>query len=105
MKYLRILCLLCLLCCCFLTAKAQYFDVNAHRKRVKFPFRVIRNMIVIQLNINNQGRFNFVLDTGVGLMIITEPKLVDSINITSKRTIKIPGLGEGEDDEAYITSP
>ena len=37
-------------------------------------------------------------------MIITEPKLIDSINLTSKTVIKIPGLGEGEDNEAYLTS-
>ena len=38
-------------------------------------------------------------------MIITDPKLVDSIHIPNKRTLKIPGLGEGEDSEAYVTSP
>ncbi|RYU89222.1 peptide-binding protein [Mucilaginibacter terrigena] len=62
-------------------------------------------MMVIKLNINNKGPFNFILDTGVGLMIITEPKLVDSINIASKRIIKLSGLGEGEAYEAYVTSP
>lgn len=38
-------------------------------------------------------------------MIITEPKLVDSISITNKRTIKMPGLGEGDAYEAYVTPP
>jgi len=61
-------------------------------------------MIIIQLNINEKGPFNFILDSGVGLMLITDPKLVDSLNITNKRTLKISGLGEGEDYEAYITS-
>lgn len=65
---------------------------------------MVRNMIIIKLKINDQGPFNFILDTGVGLMIITEPNLVDSIHLSSKRLIKIPGLGEGEDDEAYISS-
>ncbi|WP_162996615.1 aspartyl protease family protein [Mucilaginibacter celer] len=60
--------------------------------------------MVIQLKINNKGPFNFILDTGVGLMIITDPKLIDSISIPNKRTLKIPGLGEGEDSEAYVTS-
>ena len=73
-------------------------------KHVSIPFRMVRNMIIIKLKINDQGPFNFILDTGVGLMIITEPNLVDSINLTSKRSIKIPGLGEGEDAEAYISS-
>lgn len=61
-------------------------------------------MIVIQLTINNKGPFNFILDTGVGLMLITDPKLVDSINIQNKHTLQITGLGKGEDFEAYVTS-
>ena len=66
---------------------------------------MIRDMIVIKLNINNKGPYNFVLDSGVGLMLITDPKLVDSLNLSSKRTLKITGLGgEGEEFEAYVTS-
>jgi hypothetical protein len=104
LKWLLALPLLCTFLCLFSTAKAQYFDLEKSRKRVTVPFRLVRNMIIIKLKINDQGPFNFILDTGVGLMIITEPNLVDSIKLTSKRTIKIPGLGEGEDDEAYISS-
>jgi len=89
---------------CFSSARAQYFDLPQKRKHIKIPFRLVRNMIVIKLNINDKGPFNFVLDTGVGLMIITEPDLVDSINLKSKRIVKIAGLGEGDDAEAYITS-
>lgn len=104
LKWLLALPLLCVFLCCFSTAKAQYFDLKKNRKHVSIPFRMVRNMIIIKLKINDQGPFNFILDTGVGLMIITEPNLIDSINLTSKRSIKIPGLGEGEDAEAYISS-
>ncbi|MFI5140004.1 MAG: aspartyl protease family protein [Sphingobacteriales bacterium] len=90
--------------CYSLLAKAQYFDLEGNRKHVTIPFRMIRDMVVIKLNINGKGPFNFIMDTGVGLMLITDPKLVDSINIPKKRTIKISGLGKGEDYEAYITS-
>lgn len=69
------------------------------------PFKLIRNLVVIKLKINGKGPFNFILDTGVGLMIITEPKLVDSINLQNKRTIKLAGLGEGDAYEAYVTPP
>jgi hypothetical protein len=65
---------------------------------------MVRDLMIIRLSINGKGPFNFILDTGVGLMLITDPKLVDSINVASKRTIKISGLGEGDDYEAYITS-
>jgi hypothetical protein len=104
MKLLRVLCLFCLLCCFGIPAHAQYFDMQKNRKHIVLPFRIIRNMIVIKLKINGKGPFNFVLDTGVGMMIITEPSLVDSIDLASKKLIKIAGLGEGEDSEAYITS-
>lgn len=90
---------------CFIaTARAQYFDLDVHKKKVNIPFKLERNLMIIQLKINHKGPFNFILDTGVGLMIITDPKLVDSISIPNKRTLKIPGLGEGDDSEAYVTS-
>jgi hypothetical protein len=100
----RIITLTILLCCCAPVAKAQYFDLEPGSRHVRIPFRLIRDMVVITLDINGKGPFNFILDTGVGLMLITDPKLVDSISILNKRTIKIAGLGKGDDYEAYITS-
>jgi hypothetical protein len=100
----RVSALLIFLCCYSSFARAQYFDLPEGKKRVTIPFRIVRDMIVIKLSINDKGPFNFILDTGVGLMLITDPKLVDSINVTNKRTIKISGLGEGAAYEAYVTS-
>ncbi len=57
------------------------------------------------MHINNKGPFNFVLDTGVGLMLMTDPTMVDSINLTQTRTVKITGLGDDGDYEAIVTSP
>jgi len=84
--------------------KAQNFSIADHKKRVKVPFKLVRNMVVVQLMINSNGPYNFILDTGVGLMIITEPKLIDSINISYKKTVQLYGLGDGESFEAYIAS-
>lgn len=104
-KQFRAVWLACLFSVCFFAAQAQYFDLDYHKKKVTIPFRLVRSLMVIKLSINHKGPFNFILDTGVGLMIITDPKLADSIYIPNKRTLKIPGLGEGEDAEAYVTSP
>jgi predicted aspartyl protease len=87
---------------CPFFASSQSFDLAGAKKRTTLPFRIIRNMVIVELKINGKGPFNFILDTGVGLMLITDPKLVDSINIPSKRTIKIYGVS-GENYEAYIT--
>ena len=104
-KLLPALGLICLICFSFLPAKAQYFDIDNGYKSVRIPFKLVRNLVVIKLKINGRGPFNFILDTGVGLMVITEPKLVDSINLENKRTIKMGGLGEGDAFEAYVTPP
>jgi hypothetical protein len=103
-KWLIIVWLLCLLLCSYSIANAQYFDLKKNKKRIIIPFRMIRNMIIIKLNINNRGPFNFILDSGIGLMLITKPELIDSVNIASKSIIKIPGFGDGENNEAYLTS-
>jgi hypothetical protein len=71
-------------------------------KRVTLPFTFIRNMIVVKLRINDKGPYNFILDSGVGLMIITDPSLIDSLNIKAKRSISVAGMGQGKDFEAYI---
>ncbi|MEO7212582.1 aspartyl protease family protein [Mucilaginibacter sp.] len=84
---------------------AQFFQLTEGRNQVSVPFKVVRNMVIIRLKINNNGPYNFILDTGVGFMVITEPSLVDSLNILDRRTLKLAGLGEGDDFDAFYTSP
>lgn len=83
---------------------AQSFDLDKGRNHITIPFRMVRNMIIIKLTINDKGPFNFILDTGVGLMIITDPDIVDSLNINHEHPIKLHGLGQGDDLEAQLTS-
>src|ERR1700740_2276886 len=104
-KLLPALLLMCAIGFTALPAKAQYFDINGGRRSVSMRFQLIRNLVIIPLHINGKGPFNFILDTGVGFMLITDPTMVDSISLTNKRTIKITGLGEGDAYEAYVTPP
>ena len=102
-RWLSLFILCTLLCGSYTVVCAQYFDLETYTKRVTIPFKLVRDLIVIKLKINNIGPFNFILDTGVGVMLITDPSLVDSIKIENKHTIKIGGLGKGADLEAYVT--
>jgi hypothetical protein len=96
---------LLLLTCLTTSVQAQYFEITGHEKRVTIPFRLIRNLVIIKLKINNKGPFNFIMDTGAGIMIITDPTLIDSVNIPSKRILKLSGCGtEGDNYDALITS-
>lgn len=93
--------LLLLVFLCPPKTRAQYFSITGGKKRVSIPFKLVRNLVIVQVNINNKGPFNFVMDTGVGITIITNPKLIDSANIITKRNIKLYGLG-GKDYDALV---
>lgn len=100
-SYYSCLGLILLALLCPFKTKAQYFDITGGKKRVSMPFKLVRNLVIIQLHINNKGPFNFVMDTGVSSMVITDPKLIDSINITLTRNVKLYGLG-GDRYEAFV---
>lgn len=90
--------------CCFEEAWPQAgFQFDNNRKRQTIKFQLVRNLVIVKLSINDHGPYNFVLDTGVGLLLITGSNLSDSLDISNKRTIKIMGLGMGEPIEAEVT--
>lgn len=80
------------------------FNFKGKRSKESITFNKSRGLIIITTYINNKGPFNFVLDSGVGLMLITDPALRDSLQLKYVRKIIIKGLGEGKDLDAYTTS-
>jgi hypothetical protein len=82
---------------------AQIFEFSGNRKKDAVNFSLIKNLIIIPVYINEKGPFNFILDTGVGPMIISDPGLADSLKIKDLRTIKIAGLGKGNEIEAFVS--
>jgi hypothetical protein len=96
---------LMLLNCLIPSVLAQSFDISGHKRKITIPFRLVRNLVVIKLKINDKGPYNFIMDTGAGLMIITDPALIDSVDTPGKHTLKLSGCAtKGDDYEAYITS-
>lgn len=101
--FIRCFLWLFLLNCIVSPAQAQYFAISGHKKRVKIPFTLARNLVVIRLKINHKGPFNFVMDTGAGIMIITDPSFIDSVCTPTHRTLKLAGCGDGGILKAAIT--
>ena len=79
------------------------YQFKGNRKREQISFTKARGLIVMSTYINEKGPFNFILDSGVGIMIITDPKLKDSLNLKYFRRIEISGLGEGKQIDAFTT--
>ncbi|MFI5451501.1 aspartyl protease family protein [Pedobacter sp. UC225_61] len=83
---------------------AQNFTFEGSIKKNSLNFDFIKNLIIIPIYINDKGPFNFILDTGVGPLVITDPILKDSLSIKGTRSVKINGFGEGDEIDAFLTN-
>ncbi len=103
LSFLNILFLLIVLLLFSINIYAQSFEFTGKRKRETVSFKLVKNLMIIPLKINGKGPYDFVLDTGVGLFLITDPSLIDTLEIKNIRSIKIAGFGEGGDLSAFVT--
>lgn len=86
------------------TACAQTFYFDGNRKKQTLDFILIKNLIIIPLSVNGKGPFNFILDTGVNPLIVTDLSIIDSLQLRGLKTTQLSGLGSGESIEAYLTN-
>ncbi|MER2999459.1 aspartyl protease family protein [Pontibacter populi] len=103
--------LLCLLSCFLVQPEARgqtiaqdtaYF--TGKTKKIKVPFKLVHNLIVIPVKINDSKPLNFILDSGVNSTLITQLDYSDSISLNNSRKITVQGLGEGFSLEALISN-
>lgn len=83
---------------------AQNFTFEGDRKKDVIDFDMVKNLIIIPIYINGKGPFNFILDTGVGPLIITDPTLIETLSLKKLRPAKIYGLGQGQEIEAFTSN-
>ncbi|PKV75596.1 aspartyl protease family protein [Pontibacter ramchanderi] len=101
--------LLCLCCCLFLSeAVGQAFAndtvfFSTKRKSVTIPFKLVHNLIIIPIQINNSNELNFILDSGVKNTLITRLHYSDSLSLNEAGRITIQGLGTGHELEAIYS--
>ncbi|TGE23795.1 PDZ domain-containing protein [Hymenobacter aquaticus] len=79
----------------------QFAKPKAHK--VKFHFELERNLIVVNAMLNGQGPFNFLLDTGVGTSLITDPSLRLALGLRTGRSFRVAGAGSEAPLEAAET--
>jgi hypothetical protein len=73
---------------------------TSKRKKITIPIKLVHNLIIIPVQINNSKPLNFILDSGVKNTLITKLYYSDSLNINSANKIPIQGLGKGHEIEA-----
>jgi hypothetical protein len=77
--------------------------IDPRQRNLKLPFKLINNLIVIPIQINNSDTLNFILDTGLNTSIICELSTGESLNLNYAREIQLQGLGTGKSLEAIHT--
>jgi hypothetical protein len=82
---------------------AQRFEFSRNRKKQSIPFVLVKNLIIIPVYINGKGPYNFLLDTGVAQMIITDTTFLDNLDLKKAQTVKVQGYGFGDNIEAVLT--
>jgi hypothetical protein len=101
----RLTCLSVLLMFCLpQLLSAQEFMFKGGRKKDVVDFKLVKNLIIIPVFINDRGPFNFILDTGVSPMLVTDPTILEPSDLKDVRNIRLVGLGKGNDVEAYASN-
>ncbi|WP_460879288.1 aspartyl protease family protein [Pontibacter rugosus] len=112
MARISIILLLCLIACSIpaptLAQVQPTFDSDTvyfttSRKKIVMPFKLVHNLIIIPVKINNSSSLNFILDSGVQNTLITKLNFTDSLSLHDAKRIKIRGLGEGHNIEAIYS--
>jgi hypothetical protein len=83
---------------------AQGFRFRGNRKKDAIEFKLVKNLIIIPIYINKKGPYNFILDTGVSPLLVTDPTILNTADMKDARTIKLTGLGKGNDVEALASN-
>lgn len=78
------------------------FVFNHPEKRfVAVPFIGASNLIIVPMRINSSQSLNFILDTGVKVLTITELPNTAKLNLKFVRPLKLTGLREQKQVSAY----
>lgn len=88
------------------TAEGQFlgYRIDKDKKRVRLPFEIYNNLVVIPIRLNGVIPLNFVVDTGVRSSIITEKLVTDILRLPYSRKITVNGPGDYVILEAYVVN-
>ncbi|RSK31696.1 retropepsin-like aspartic protease [Hymenobacter metallilatus] len=70
-------------------------------RQAQVPFVLQRNLIVLETFLNGKGPYNFLLDTGIGTSLITDPYVGQELNLAMEGRFLVAGAGEERPLEAF----
>lgn len=88
----------------FISDNEAFFSVSGKKnKRIAIPFKLVNNLVILEMSVNGSEPLNFILDSGVGTMLITELPNREEVVLHSSRIVTLGGLGVGEPMKAFLS--
>lgn len=81
----------------------RFSFTDSTQTEMELDFKLISNLIVIPIHINDSDTLNFILDTGLRFTILSLLPNGEDITFEYVSETTISGLGEEEDSKAWIT--
>jgi predicted aspartyl protease len=72
---------------------ATFVLTHRNRHQTRFDFIAQRNLIIVAARLNGQGPYNFLLDTGVGTSLITDPQVANLLHLSHGEEYRMMGVG------------
>ena len=66
---------------------------RAKQQHTRVPVQLQRNLLVVSVLLNNSGPYNFLLDTGVGISLITDPTVANALRLRHGEQFRVVGAG------------
>jgi predicted aspartyl protease len=79
------------------------FHIDSKKGYYSMPFRVYSNLIVVPVTIDDSDTLNFILDTGVNSIFITDPNVAEKLGLQYVREVLISGAGEEKPLSALVS--
>ncbi|MFT5917904.1 MAG: hypothetical protein ACI81T_004421 [Bacteroidia bacterium] len=76
---------------------------HPNKKSITIPFKMVNNLIIIPLFINNSDTLHFILDTGVNKTIMTGLNFTGQLELNDFKKVQLSGLGGGETISAVVS--
>lgn len=87
----------------FLDSPFHFKEASQHQ--VSLAYKSQSNLLVIPVYLNGKGPFNFLLDTGIAISTITNPKLKKQLGVQATQPCSLLGVGKKAPMLAYRTNP
>jgi len=78
------------------------FYLTQNRKFTRIPFELHSNLIILPVRVNDSDTLRFILDTGVGTIIVTDPNVLRRQPLRYTRKVQLTGAGEGGQLQASV---